>query len=158
MAKGRKAMPANVHKLRGSYRGDRHGDGITVDAVLPDPPVELSEVGQKEWRRIAPELSKVGLLSNLDLTALEMYCRVYCRWLDAEKKLDEGDLVFKTKTGYEANSAYLNVVNMCIKQMQSIMGEFGMTPATRARMKAMVSQPEQMDLFSDFMNKKNQNG
>jgi P27 family predicted phage terminase small subunit len=153
--RGRKALPKNVHKLHGSFREDRHGGGIQVAAVLPEPPERLPEVGQEEWRRIAPELHKVGLLSNLDLTALEMYCRLFCRWLAAEKELEGDDsLVMKTKTGYQAQSAYLNIANACIKQMQSIMGEFGMTPATRARMKAMVEQPKQLDLFDEFMGQK----
>ena len=72
------------------------------------------------------------LLSDLDLTALAMYCRVHARWLEAERRLEEsGELVFETQSGYQTQSAYLNIINQCLKQMQSIMAEFGMTPATR---------------------------
>lgn len=157
--KGRKALPANLHILHGTHRGDRHDGGVQVESINPDPPEELPEEARDEWLRIAPILSKHNLLSSLDLTALEMYCRVYARWLKAERKLEAEDaLVFKTQTGYQAHSAYLNVANMCIKQMQSIMGEFGMTPATRARMKEIAKQPQQQGLFDDFLKRKGANG
>lgn len=155
MAKGRRALPSNLHVLHGTNREDRHGGGVAVQIVCPDPPDGLPEVAAEEWRRQAPVLSKYRLLSELDLTALEIYCRVYARWLDAERKLEEsGSMVFETQTGYQTQSAFLNIINQCIKQMQSLMGEFGMTPATRERLKAIANQPKQQDLFGDFLNRK----
>ncbi len=153
--KGRKALPANLHMLHGTHRGDRHGGGVAVRIVNPEPPSGLPEVAEAEWRKMAPVLSGYKLLSDLDLTALEMYCRVYARWLAAEKALEEsGTLVFETQTGYQTQSAYLNIINQCLKQMQSIMAEFGMTPATRERLKAIANQPKQGDLFGDFLKSK----
>jgi P27 family predicted phage terminase small subunit len=161
MAKGRRALPSNMHILHGTDRKDRHGGGLSVLIVNPDPPDGLPEVAADEWRRMAPVLAKYNLLSDLDLTALEMYCRVYARWLEAERLLEESQtLVFKTQTGYQTQSAYLNIINQCLKQMQSLMGEFGMTPATRERLKAIANQPKPQDLFSDFLDRKKeaQNG
>ena len=153
--KGRKALPGNMHVLRGTHREDRHGGSVAVAIVNPDPPAGLPEVASAEWKRIAPILSKYRLLSDLDLTALEMYCRVYARWLDAEKKLEwKESLVFRTTTGYETQSAYLNIINQCLKQMQSLMAEFGMTPATRERLKSLANQPQQLGLFDDFVSRK----
>jgi len=154
--KGRRALPGNMHVLKGTHRDDRHGSGASaVTIVNPDPPADLPEVAAAEWRRIAPILSKYKLLSDLDLTALQAYCRVYARWLEAEEKLNQRDsLVFRTTTGYETQSAYLNIINMCLKQMQSLMAEFGMTPATRERLKAIAAQPQQLNLFDDFLARK----
>jgi len=155
MAKGRKAMPANMHVLHGTHRSDRHGGGLAVKIVNPDPPSGLPAVAEAEWRKMAPVLSGYRLLSDLDLTALEAYCRVYARWLEAERLLDEsGELVFTTHTGYQTQSAYLSIINQCLKQMQSFMAEFGMTPATRERLKAIAAQPKQQDLFGDFLGRK----
>ena len=155
MSRGRKALPSNLHVLHGTHRDDRHGGGVAVKIVNPDPPSGLPDDAATEWRRIAPILSGYKLLSDLDLTALEMYCRVYARWLDAERRLDEsGKLVFRTHTGYETQSAYLNIINQCLKQMQSLMAEFGMTPATRERLKANANAPKQQNLFDDFLTRK----
>lgn len=155
MSKGRKALPSNMHLLHGTHRGDRHGGGLAVKIVNPDPPPGMTAAAEAEWRKMAPVLSGYRLLSDLDLTALEAYCRVYARWLEAERLLDEsGELVFTTQTGYQTQSAYLNIINQCLKQMQSFMAEFGMTPATRERLKAIAAQPKQQDLFGDFLNRK----
>lgn len=155
MSKGRKALPSNMHLLHGTHRGDRHSGGLSVKIVNPDPPSGLPGGAADEWRRIAPVLSGYRILSDLDLTALEAYCRVYARWLEAERLLDaSGELVFTTQTGYQTQSAYLNIINQCLKQMQSFMAEFGMTPATRERLKAIANQPKQHDLFGDFLSRK----
>ncbi len=159
--KGRKTKPSNIHQLHGTYREDRHGGGIQIESVLPDPPAGLPEAGLEEWLRVAPELHKANLLTNLDLAALEAYCRLFARWRMAEEMLATADdMVFEAKSGYMAQSAYLNISNACVKQMHSIMADFGMTPAARARMKAVDAGPKQQDLFEDFMNskKKRQNG
>lgn len=155
MAKGRKAMPGALHMLHGTHRQDRHGGGLAVQIVNPDPPAGMPEDATAEWRRIAPILARYKLLSDLDLVALQAYCRVYARWLQAERALDlEDSLVFRTSTGYEAQNAHLSIINSCLKQMQSLMAEFGMTPATRERLKALASTPQQQDLFGDFLRKK----
>ena len=155
MSKGRKSLPSNMHLLHGTHRGDRHGGGLAVKIINPDPPFGLPAAAEAEWRKMAPVLSGYRLLSDLDLTALEAYCRVYARWLEAERLLDKsGELVFTTQTGYQTQSAYLNIINQCLKQMQSLMAEFGMTPATRERLKAIANQPKQQDLFGDFLNRK----
>jgi len=155
MAKGRKAMPANMRLLHGTHREDRHGGGLSVNIVNPDPPEGMPEAATAEWKRMAPILSGYRILSDLDLTTLQAYCRVYARWLEAERLLDEsGKLVFTTKSGYQAQSAYLSIINQCLKQMQSLMAEFGMTPASRERLKAIASAPKQQDLFGDFLGRK----
>jgi P27 family predicted phage terminase small subunit len=155
MAKGRRALPSNLHVLHGTHREDRHGGGLSVQIVNPDPPEGMPVGAITEWKKIAPVLSKYNLLSDLDLTALEIYCRVYARWMDAERRLEEsGELVFETQTGYQTQSAYLNIINQCLKQMDTSLAHFGMTPATRERLKAIANQPKQQDLFSDFLTRK----
>jgi P27 family predicted phage terminase small subunit len=159
--KGRKALPNNVHKLRGSFREDRHGGGIQAAAVLPDPPEGLPELAKQEWHRAAKELHKHGLLTALDLVPFEMYCRVYAQWIEAEENLEHSDMIFKTQTGYQAVGAAFVVAGKLRAELLKIGAEFGLTPATRARMKAIDNQPQQLDMFGEFLNKKrkkHQNG
>lgn len=150
MAKGRKGVPAKIHQLHGTYRDDRHGGELKVDCVMPDPPDWLNDIAKKEWLRIAPVLKKYKVLSDMDITVLEMYCVVYARWISAEKKMQsirDGE-ISETPNGYQQQSAWLQIANTSIKQMQSLCAEFGMSPATRARMKLIESKPKQLDLLS----------
>ena len=148
-------MPSNIHRLHGTFRGDRHGDEISIESILPDPPSRLPDDGKAEWRRLAPELHKLGILSKLDVTTLEMYCTVFARWVKAEKKMQvlsetregKNGEVSVTPNGYQQQGVWLQIANNCIKQMQSLSAEFGMTPATRARMRLIQKQPKQMELL-----------
>ena len=152
---GRKPIPAQLHKLKGSFRSDRHEVKPGVEVVNPSPPRGLPRAAKEEWRRMAAVLSKYRLLSDLDLTALEMYCRVFARWQAVEKKLQEVDeLVFETENKYQVQSAYLGIANACMKQLNHLMGEFGMTPATRERLRALNDAPQKEDAFDEFMKKK----
>ena len=94
-------------------------------------------------------LATLPLFSHLDEGELERLSKG-C----ALRRLERGKLVFRTHTGYETQSAYLNIINQCLKQMQSLMAEFGMTPATRERLKAIANAPKQQNLFDDFLTRK----
>lgn len=152
MSKGRKSLPENIHKLHGNFRADRHGGGVKAKTVeeIPDPPDRLDDYafGANEWRRLAPELQKLGVLSEIDLTTLEIYCTVFDRWVRAEKDVLVNGYMMETPNGYQQQNPSMQVVNTCVKQMQSLAAEFGMTPATRARMRIIEKQPEQLDLLS----------
>ena len=54
----------------------------------PDPPPFVTGYAADEWRRIAPELYQLGLLTVVDTVALAAYCGAYARWRTAEKVLE----------------------------------------------------------------------
>lgn len=165
MAKGRKPVPASIHKLKGTYRPDRHGGEPEVESVLPDPPDYLDDVAQAEWRRIAPELHKAGILSKLDIVVLEMYCSIYSRWRYAEKKIHtrktHAKAVTTAENGYMMQSTWLTVSSRCVKQLKDLSTEFGLTPVSRARMK-MKKEDERpqdlLELLNDLSKAKASNG
>jgi len=152
MSKGRKNIPGKIHQLHGTYRPDRQGKELSVESILPDPPENLEEVALIEWNRIAPQLHKLGVLTELDTTLLHMYCVVFSRWIRAEQKIaeiknKEGE-ISETPNGYHQQSVWLQISNQCIKQTQSLCAEFGLSPATRARLRFIESRPKQLDLLS----------
>lgn len=151
--KGRKTIPSNIHKLRGTFRGDRHKkpEDLEIKSVLPEPPEWFTnEVAKKEWKRMSKELHDLGVLTALDLACLEMYCVVYARWIRAEMEMEKekGGEVAKTPNGYKQQSAWLLIANNCITQMRGLASEFGFTPAVRARIDFIKQRPRQMDLMS----------
>lgn len=84
------------------------------DSNQPAMPLWLSTRAKAEWRRIAPELVKLGLLSKIDLAALAAYCQAFAeieiatRTIEAEGRIcrmpilaeeDVTELVANPKTG-----------------------------------------------------------
>jgi P27 family predicted phage terminase small subunit len=52
-----------------------------------EPPDFLSAYARDEWRRVAPELHRLGLVTTLDVALLAVYCTAYARWRTAEELL-----------------------------------------------------------------------
>lgn len=141
MKKGRKKKPTALKVLEGN-RGHRPipEDEPKPSPVCPKPPSWLRYQAKKEWKRIAPELYKLGLLTKLDIAALEAYCQTYAKWKDAEKKAD----LKKEKTGNNTKiiNQWINVASMYYKQMTKMLAEFGLTPSSRTNIKVGKSDNE----------------
>jgi P27 family predicted phage terminase small subunit len=104
---------------------------------------------KKEWRRLAPELRRLGLLTVVDRTALAAYCQAYARWRQAEEVLTREGLVFETASGYLMPRPEVAIAQKSQQIMKGFLTEFGFTPASRTR----VSLPEQKaaDPFAEFL-------
>ncbi len=85
---------------------------------------------------MAPKLQTLGLLTEVDYSALAAYCAAYGRWLDAEKEIKKQGTVVLSPTGHFVQNVNLGIANTAMKQMQSLLVEFGMTPSSRSRVAA----------------------
>jgi len=116
---GRPKKPLAIVRMEGNpgkRRLPTETEEIRPDLAIPECPEWLDEDAQTEWKRIAPDLLTLGLLSNLDMAALAGYCQAYSRWKEAEGK-DQTDTAIK----------YLS-------QIKRSCSEFGLTPSARAKM------------------------
>lgn len=149
--RGPAPLPANVHLLRGNPSKKSAAElngGVSPDVEIPAPPRHLKGEALKEWKRITPEMLKLGLVSKIDRAALAMYCTSWGRHVDAENKIRElGDdgLITKVKNGFELHSVWLNISNKAMEQCHKFLSEFGMSPSARSR---VTPGSLQQDLFS----------
>ena len=153
---GRKPIPSSLKQLQGNPGKRPLNDHEPKPrAVLPRCPPHLSEEAKKEWRRVSRMLHQLGLLTEADVTALALYCQVYGRWIEAEKKLASFGMLIKTPNDLPMQSPYLSIANRCFDQLKSMLTEFGMTPSSRSRLS--VAQPEEEeDDFLTWMNRREQ--
>ena len=87
---GRKKLPTNIHMLKGTFRADRaNPNEPTPDPHVPDAPDHLSTDALIEWERISHQLSKLGLITEIDMAALAMYCQAWGRLVKYEKIVAE---------------------------------------------------------------------
>lgn len=111
---------------------------------VPECPSWLPEDAQAEWHRVAPELSKLGLLAKIDGSALAAYCAAYARWKLAEETLKVAGLTFNTQAGYVAQHPCVGMANKALAEMLRFGREFGLTPSSRGRM-ALPGEAERHD-------------
>jgi P27 family predicted phage terminase small subunit len=163
-SRGPASKPAEVHALFGdpSKLGAEKLHQLTKRAEVKAAPAPafLGERARTEWRRIARELEKVGLVTLLDTAALAVYCQAYgefvaleeriqelCGFVDAETLRVAGveALLDIAPSGYRQIGALLQVRDRAADRMLKAAREFGLTPAARMRVLAVPQLP----LFGD---------
>jgi len=82
---------------------------------------------------LAPALEAMRVLTVADLKAFEGYCQAYARWREAEEFITQHGSIFKTPSGYVQQVPQVSIAQQNLKIMQSFCSEFGLTPASRAR-------------------------
>lgn len=102
--------------------------------VAPRCPSWLDAEAKREWRRIAPSLERIGLLTEIDGAALAGYCQSYARWRQCQHVLAKEGLTFKTESGYTAARPEVAIGNRALIEIRAFCAQFGMTPSARARM------------------------
>lgn len=168
---GRRALPANVHMLRGNPSKLSAADlseGLQPEVEIPGCPRHLLPEARKEWKRITPELERYGLISKLDRSALSLYCQAWARWVWAEEQMTramsiaaekqaaaeaageaytggDGLTVPTGNNGQITYSPHWVIANRAMQQVQAFLAEFGLSPATRT--KVSPSAVRQRDLF-----------
>jgi P27 family predicted phage terminase small subunit len=132
---GRKLRPIPLRVIEGNPARRPIPVVPTPAVVRPDPPRFLDQTARAEWRRIVPELEALGLLSRLDRAALAAYCVCYGRWARAERELRKVAAVMTTlRTGHQQPSPWIAISNGALKLMIKYLSEFGLSPASRARL------------------------
>ena len=94
-AKGRKPLPTALKVLE----GDRGKGRRPINQNEPAPPQKnvkcpdwLMPEAKKEWKRLAPSLIAMGILTEHDMEAFAGYCQAYARWREAEEFLSQHGL------------------------------------------------------------------
>jgi P27 family predicted phage terminase small subunit len=151
--RGRKPTPIPLRLLRGNPgKRNLHLDEQPkpADIALDEPPpMWLDEDGVREWRRLAPKLRRLKLLTEIDGDALALYCQCYAQWKQATAKLREFGTVIKGKGGFPVMSPYVPVANRAMAQMKAFLIEFGMTPSSRSRVRT-AQDSAAGDPFAEF--------
>lgn len=101
--------------------------------VRPKCPAYLDRIAKREWRRVVPELDRMGLLSGLDGGVLEAYCTAYATMVEAQGVLNREGMTYTTLTGYERLRPEAEVVFRALAQLKGFIAELGLSPSARQR-------------------------
>jgi P27 family predicted phage terminase small subunit len=147
---GRKPKPTALKSLQGNpgkrplNNNEPEFEKYELDAKgTIKPPVYLDSLAKKEWKRIAPILHKVGLLTKADEAALAAYCANFSRWVQAEKLVKEAGLTYESDKGNVIQRPEVGIANTAMKLMVTFCKEFGLTPSSRTSLS--MEQAEKME-------------
>ena len=158
--KGRKPKPTNLKLLAGNPgRHPLNKNEPKPPPVAPRCPGWLNKTAKKEWKRIAPSLEQLGLLTEIDMANLAAYCRTYAEMIKAEQFLEKHGLTYQIpKRDEEGNviSLYvqqwpqISIVRRCQEEIRSYSALFGLSPSDRSRM-SLPGRGENIDPFEEFL-------
>jgi P27 family predicted phage terminase small subunit len=167
---GHNAKTQREHRLAGTFNTTKHSGYRNPDPVsgIPVSPKKLTGDAAAEWDRMLQRLTESKILSGVDAGALYQYCRLFAETEACADRLDEasasinlleeslGDFkgaeliaAFQEMTKMrQLEAGYINKIRQGRMGQRVWLVEFGLTPASRGRVK-LPETPED-DPFDEF--------
>ncbi len=148
MAKtGRPRKPTALHKLNGNPSNlkdlGKYEPKPAPVVELPAPPSWMNTEGKKVWKRLAPQLERLGLLTVADIESFTAACQSFGLWVECERYFRKKD----PKTGQRVGRTYeytnragetntivrpeMKIAQNALTQWRGFVSEFGVSPAAR---------------------------
>jgi len=151
---GRKPVPTAIKELRGTARADRV---LRNEVQFPVPgrmlrvPSGLTKDGESLWYELGRLLLDAGLFTYGDRIALEMLCMAYGRMKEANFNMETtGGAILESDKGNLYQNPWSFVMNKAWDQVKHMLSEFGLTPAERTRVSALVAKEQEDSLASEL--------
>lgn len=123
------------------------------DATPPPCPGWLDEIAQERWKELAPELTRLGLLTSVDGDAFAGYCQAYAELRLATEELKAAGRTFMTDKGFLMAHPAVAMQRAALENLKKYSALFGLDPSSRSRL-AVSGEQEKADPFDTFLKKK----
>jgi P27 family predicted phage terminase small subunit len=151
MPTGRRPLPTSLKLLRGNPGKRPLPKGEPrPDPTMPEPPAHLGPIALEEWARMAPELHRIGVLTQADRTTMAAYCVLYERWVTAEKYIKEQLIIHDRASGRLVQNPMLRIASRTLDLLLKYQVELGLTPSSRVRL--ATGAPPVDDPLEVFLN------
>jgi len=109
----------------------------------PDPPDRLGAHGLECWRRVAPLLVELRVLTRLDLEALEALCHQWQEYLAWQLKIQRQPslAIVKYESGARQKSPEATLRDAAYDRWLRMLPRFGLAPEYRRKLKKLREQP-----------------
>lgn len=101
-------------------------------------PKYLSKAAAQHWGTVVAQLEPLGVLTVVDDVALAMYCEQFALWRAATDAIARDGLVTISRHGVPKYSPHVGIAASAHDRMLRMLTEFGMTPASRPRLRTGV--------------------
>ncbi len=150
-ARGPKPTPPELKALTGARirTAADLGDGVNPLVKVPAMPKHLVGAARSEWKRIAPLLIELRLLTELDRAALAMYCQAWGELVALQQQINAAareaeqdgrpatDAMWaKLPSGIARPSVLVKLRDDAEARTERMLGHFGLSPSQRSRVTA----------------------
>lgn len=139
--------PTALKVLEGTYqpcRAPKNEPKPKTEAVAPK---WLSAEARQEWKRLSPELERLGLLTGADRATFSAYCEAWAQFREACKEIQRDGQVIESRNGHKMPHPAVSIRHSAIDKILKLSAGFGLTPADRTRIEAAMVEEESDDLL-----------
>lgn len=137
--------PPRPKRIQGDLRGDKrrlNAEEIQAPEGYPVCPEHLEGIAREEWFSVCDQLKTIGLLSTVDQRTIELYCRTYQLYRQADEALNNEDI--------DESARYLGSAttrrNLYAKELNGYLNALGLNPGARARMRVQAEKKSESKL------------
>ena len=152
MPAGRPPKPTNLIKANGTFKQHRHADRLELPNATPTMPFVSGDVATQTFAHLSERLSRLGVLSDLDGYALQMLADAWEDYTAARDVVRRLGATYETIT--EAGQVMIRprpevaMYQNAWDRMKKIIGEFGLTPSSRAKLGKKEEVENVDDMFA----------
>lgn len=134
--------PPALRLLKGRGNGTDSGgrkvaEPPAFERKAPNPPTWLSKEAAAEWRRVVPDLDRMGLLKKIDRAMLSAYCETWATYVWASREVQIQGLLVEVATvrkdGSESKRLQANpnvvIARSAGKELRAFATHFGLSPS-----------------------------
>lgn len=137
--RGRKPIPTEVKKANGNPGGrPLYKKKTEVKTSTPAKPSYITGVSAKMWKEIVAILDDMKVLRKSDGVALQLFCSAYSHWRTNDEIVRKHGSVYTTRNvngdKIVRQLPQVKIAAEAWRRVQSMLSEFGLTPAARARL------------------------
>lgn len=143
---GRPPKPTRLKVLHGDHKihPERISKNEPHPGGAPEPPRVMSSLARDIWNRVAPDMTRTGVLTTWDEQALGAYCEAVVAVRVSHARM------LREEQGQEPKGvAAVYVWSRAVAAMCALGSQLGMTPAARSRLiTAPLKTGDDQDLLS----------
>lgn len=146
MPSGRPRKPTTLKIIQGTLEKSRvlENEFEPESVETLEPTFLQTEYELNEFEKITGELSKYGLLAEIDLSLIESYCIEYGKYREAIEMLRKEGLTKNGKMGEYINPHHM-IAERSFDRMYKLGVMFGLTPAGRTKVQVKKKQNKGLD-------------
>ena len=153
---GRKKIPTELKKVRGTLRKDRELENpmeVKRANGIPVAPKWLSEIGKEQFSIVCNQLNDLSMLYDVDVKLIEAYANAISLHIECEQALRKNGRV-QVYTDEDGNPKHAQIVPLQTVSKQSLdqalklASQFGLTPSARTK----ISAPAKLEIKDNEFN------
>jgi len=138
----RPRKPRALRLIEGNRSKTKIPDEPLYSGKFPRAPSFIEGIGRREWKRLAPAMFKIGVLTSADFVCFSTYCHAVQRSWDIREHLA------RQAVGMDEWHSLDRALDRAEKQLATAYRELGFSPVMRSR--AAIAKPKTVDEFDEF--------